>query len=167
MKRCVVVGFLCVCLGVGLFAQGVQESKPTELLISAAASTTDCIEELGALFESKHPEALLRFNFASSGSLQQQIEQGAPVDVFLSAGQRQMKALVDKDLMLEGSVRDLLENKVVLITPLSGVSLDSFEGLTQTSITKIGVGDPQSVPAGQYAKQVFDSLELTQVLSDK
>lgn len=167
MRKRMVIGILLFSLSAVLFAQGTAEQKSVELLVSAAASTTDCMQELGTLFAEKNAGVDVVFNFGSSGALQQQIEQGAPVDVFLSAGQKQMKALVDKHLMDDVTVRDLLENKVVLITQLGSPTLSSFNDLTQQGIVRIGVGDPKSVPAGQYARQVFDALGLSEQLSSK
>jgi len=167
MRRKMGLAMLLLSMACVVFAQGVQEVNSVELLVSAAASTTDCMKELGQRYQAEHPEVKIQFNFGSSGALQQQIEQGAPVDVFLSAAQKQMKALQTKGLMIDSSVRDLLENKVVLITSRTGMELASFEKLPDLSVTKIAIGDPQSVPAGQYAKQVFDSLGITESISSR
>ena len=152
------------CLASG-FAQG--SAKKTELLISAAASLTDCMNELKAAYMAENPSIILRCNYGSSGALQQQIEQGAPADLFFSAGLKQMKALVDKGLMDSATVRNILENHVVLVVPKNGAMLSSFEDLRKSSVTKIGIGDPKSVPAGQYADQVFKSLNLSDAIADK
>lgn len=155
-------------------AVSVSESSQTsdtepnvELMVSAAASLTDCMEELKALYTSQHSNITITYNFGSSGSLQQQIEQGAPADIFFSAGKKQMTALQDAELMQNDTVKEILENKVVLITPKDGAELDSFEKLTDSSIAKIAVGEPESVPVGQYTQQVFESLKLTDALKPK
>ncbi len=157
------VSFLCIAY-VG--AQGVQEEK-TEILVSAAASLTNCMEELSAQFMQDNPLVTVYGNYGSSGSLQMQIEQGAPADVFFSAGIKQMNALQAKGLMDDATVKNLLENKVVLIVPKKGKMLDSFGALTNDYITKIGVGEPKSVPAGHYASQVFQNLHLTDAIAPK
>lgn len=147
------------------FAQG--SPKKTELLISAAASLTDCMNELKTVYMAQNPSIVLRCNYGSSGALQQQIEQGAPADMFFSAGLKQMKALVDKGLMNSATVRNILENHVVLVVPKNGAMLSSFEDLRKSSVTKIGIGDPKSVPAGQYADQVFKNLNLSDAIAGK
>ena len=91
--------------------QATVDTEPVELLVSAAASMTDCLTELQTMYTEDHSNVTITYNFGSSGSLQQQIEQGAPANIFLSAGQKQMQALVDKDLMVNDSVKDIVENK--------------------------------------------------------
>ncbi len=151
-------------------ASSAVESKAAEkveLMVSAAASLTDCMNELKTAYTAEHPETTITYNFGSSGSLQQQIEQGAPCDIFFSAGKKQMKALQDKDLMIADSVKDVLQNQVVLITPKDGKKIASFADLTGADIKKIGVGEPKSVPVGQYTAQVFEKMKLTDKLSSK
>ena len=148
-----------------------QEAAPVgediELLISAAASLTDCLQELGALYQQNHPGITLTFNFGSSGALQQQIEQGAPADVFVSAGKKQMEALVEQSLMEEETVKDLLENKVVLITPKNGETLAGFENLADAAVEQIAVGEPGSVPVGQYTEEILESMGLSEQIAEK
>lgn len=148
-------------------SQAAQPTKQVELVVSAAASLTDCMNELKAVYESENEGIKLTFNFGASGALQQQIEQGAPADIFISAGKKQMDALVEKGMMQEKSVKDILENKVVLITPKDGERLTSFEQLAEDKVTQIGVGEPKSVPVGQYTEEIFASLSLTEALSHK
>jgi molybdate transport system substrate-binding protein len=164
-KRFFVCLFVLLSLVAG-FAQGASKQK-TELLISAAASLTDCMNELKAVYMAKNPSIIIRCNYGSSGALQQQIEQGAPADLFFSAGLKQIKALADKGLMDTSTVRNILENHVVLVVPKNGIKLSSFDDLRKPSVTKIGIGDPKSVPAGQYADQVFKNLGLSDAISGK
>lgn len=140
---------------------GVGETNPAiALTISAAASMQDALNAVQPVYEKAHPDTRLVYNFASSGSLQQQIEQGAPVDVFLSASPKQMNALEDKGFLLEGSRRDLLKNSMVLVTPLDKTDVTTFEDLNTDRVTKLSIGQPDSVPAGQYGKEVLESLNL-------
>jgi molybdate transport system substrate-binding protein len=122
------------------------------------------LAEVGKVFQQQVPQVELVYNFASSGSLQRQIEQGAPVDVFISAAPRHMDALAAKGLLLADSRQDLLTNQVVLVTQAdgqaNGEAIFEFEALTDDRVQTITIGDPDSVPAGQYAKQVLDSLGL-------
>ncbi len=147
-------------------AESKTEEK-VELMVSAAASLTDCMNEIETEYTAAHPNMTITYNFGSSGSLQQQIEQGAPCDIFFSAGKKQMKALQDKSLIVNDSVKNVLENKVVLIAPKDGKKIESFADLKNADIKKIGVGEPKSVPVGQYTKQVFEKMKLTSDLSSK
>ena len=146
--------------------QSKAEEK-VELMVSAAASLTDCMNELKTAYTAEHANITITYNFASSGSLQQQIEQGAPCDIFFSAGKKQMKALQDKSLLVTDSVKDVLQNRVVLITPKNGKKIESFQDLTKADIKKIAVGEPKTVPVGQYTTQIFDNMKLTSALSSK
>jgi molybdate transport system substrate-binding protein len=109
----------------------------------------------------------LRFNLGASGTLQQQIEQGAPIDVFLSAAPPQMDALASKSLLMDGSRRDLVRNSIVLIAPASGGRVSSFQDLARAQVKFIAVGEPQTVPAGAYAKEVLTHLGLYDSLQSK
>jgi len=126
----------------------------TELTVSAAASLTDALGELQKLYQDAHPEVKISFNFGASGALQQQIEQGAPADLFLSAAAKNMKALADKGLIQEQ--RNLLKNELVVVVPSDGdAGIAKLEDLSQASVKKIAVGIPESVPAGSYAKEAL------------
>ena len=141
---------------------------PVTLLVSAAASLQNALEVIQTDFETEHPNIAINYNFASSGALQQQIEQGAPVDVFISAGVPQMDALAAQDLLLPDTRTDLLGNRLVLIAPSdSTLGLTDFLGLAQDTVERISVGDFRSVPAGQYAEQVFNNLGILADLEPK
>ena len=171
MKKTVVALLIGSIILAPLCAGGSKENaapaKKTEILISAAASLKDCIQELSAMYTEKNPQVTITMNFGASGALQQQIEQGAPADVFFSAGIKQMNALKEKGMMIDSSVKNILENKVVLITPKNAAALDFFEDLAKSSIKKIGVGEPKSVPVGQYTEQIFQNLGLTDKVASK
>ncbi|PSN12005.1 molybdate ABC transporter substrate-binding protein [filamentous cyanobacterium CCT1] len=180
MKRRNVL-LLAAALGIGLIggmtpqanapsvAQPQQVAqRQTVLLVSVAASLQDVMQVIQTNFEEAHPEITLNYNFGSSGALQQQIEQGAPVDVFISAGVPQMDALEEQDLLLSGSRQDLLGNSLVLITPSdSALELSDFSDLTQPDVERISVGEFRSVPAGQYAEQVFNNLDILAAIQPK
>ncbi|MBU5425158.1 molybdate ABC transporter substrate-binding protein [Tissierella pigra] len=145
-----------------------QPKEQVELLISAAASLTDVLEELRETYKAMEPETTIEFTFGSSGALQAQIEEGAPVDIFMSAAQKQMKALEDADLMLNESIKTLLVNKVVLITPKdSNLDIKSFEDLTKDDVKKIAVGDPSNVPVGQYSEEIFENINIKDKVEPK
>lgn len=142
------------------------ESEKIKLTVAAAASLQDAAKEIEELYADKHPEVEITYNFASSGTLQKQIEEGAPADLFISAGKVQMDALEEKDLIVAESHRDLLGNKLVLITA-RGVALKDFNGLTNPSIKKISIGTPETVPAGKYAQEALTSMQLYDELLPK
>lgn len=135
-------------------------AETVEINVSAAASLTDAAATLAEAFAKQHPEIKLVYNFGSSGKLQQQIEEGAPADLFLSAGQKQMNALAEKDLIDSGSRVDLLKNEVVLIVPAdSALALGAFEDVVKDDVKMIAVGEA-SVPVGQYTEDVFTHLGI-------
>ena len=139
-----------------------------ELTVLAAASLTDVCGELKTVYEKENPNVSLTFSFGSSGALQTQIEEGAPADIFFSASTKQMDALCEEGLMQKDSIQELLENKVVLIVPKdSETELASYEALTEDSVSMIGLGEPESVPAGQYAREVFESLGIWDIVESK
>ncbi|MFD1138497.1 molybdate ABC transporter substrate-binding protein [Paenibacillus urinalis] len=143
-------------------------SEDTELTISAAASLTDVLEELQPGFETAHPSIKLSFNFGGSGSLQQQIEQGAPADLFLSAAEKNMQALIDKGLIDTDNTTTLLTNELVLITSSSNeLPISSEQDLTAEDVKIVALGIPESVPAGSYAQEALTSLGLYEQLQSK
>lgn len=136
-----------------------------ELTISAAASLKDAMNEVKELYLKEKPNTKLTLNFGSSGSLAQQIEQGAEVDLFFSASAANVTTLKDKGLLDNSTIKNLLGNKMVLIAPLdTKLAIGSFAEVLDASVKKIALGEPKSVPAGQYAEDVFTKLNiLTQV----
>jgi molybdate transport system substrate-binding protein len=128
----------------------------TELLVSAAASLTNPLKEIQALYESEANQVRLVFNFGGSGALQQQIERGAPSDLFLSAGQAQMEALIREGLIRDEHVAHLLTNELVLIVSSdSELAVDDAEALLQDEVKVLAIGQPETVPAGTYAQQAL------------
>lgn len=166
-----IIGFLFVW-GLGACAQDTdrvvsQEATKTQLIISAASSLKDALQDLEPLYTKVHPNVTLRFNFASSGTLQQQIEQGAPADVFISAAEKQINTLQKKNLILPETKRDLLTNQLVLITPVQSSTVDTVQELKSSDVQRIAIGDPKSVPVGQYATETFQKQNLADPLQSK
>ena len=153
-----------------LFISGCTDdstTKQTELTVSAAASLREVLEETGQLYMNQNPGVKIVYNFAGSGSLQQQISQGAPVDLFISAAEDKFDSLYSKKLLdQEHSVR-LLRNELVLITQKENKDIHSAESLTNDNIERIAIGTPESVPAGMYGKQALISLRLWDDLEQK
>lgn len=146
---------------------GSSSAPTTELTVSAAASLKESLEAIQPLYIKEHPEVTLTYNFGSSGSLQQQIEQGAPVDVFISAAAKQMDALEKKDLLAEGTRQDLLKNELVLVVAKDNSNVNQFKDLTNDAVQKVALGEPESVPAGKYASEVLTSLNITDAVKAK
>jgi molybdate transport system substrate-binding protein len=158
--RFVALVALAVLLGV---CPGVAQ---TTLTISAAASLREALSETETAYRQSHANVNFSNNFGSSGTLATQIDQGAPADVFLSAATKQMDELEAKGLIVAGTRRNLLRNSLVLIAPLDS-KLRDFQGLTDGSIRLIALGDPASVPAGQYGRQSLIALHLMDKLNSK
>ncbi len=180
-----------VVLGMGMFAgcgEVVEENvAPTvELTILAAASLTDVCGEIETKYEEENPGVDLIFSFGGSGALQAQIEEGAPADVFISAANKQMNALNDLGLMDSESIVQLLENKVVLVVPAENGKMEtaeengmmastealahavtSFEDVATDKVTMVGLGEPGSVPVGQYAEEIFTTLGMLEAVKEK
>jgi len=144
-----------------------EKPKPVALTISAAASLKDSMNEIKQLYEAKNTNVKLTFNFGSSGTLQQQIEQGAEVDIFMSAAAKQMDALESKDLIIKDTRKNLLLNDVVLIVPKDNSTIISFDDLTTDKAKIIALGEPKTVPAGQYAEEVFTKLGMLDKIKSK
>lgn len=139
----------------------------TQLIVSAAASLTDALKELAPLYQQTRSNVTVRYNFASSGALQQQIENGAPADVFISAAEKQMDALQQKNLLVSGSRRKLLTNRLVLVVPANTSRVTNLKSLTNSQVKRIAIGNPRSVPAGQYAEEALTKAGLWKQLKPK
>ncbi|MBX6378381.1 MAG: molybdate ABC transporter substrate-binding protein [Clostridia bacterium] len=145
-----------------------RSTKPVEVVVSAAASLQDALRTAASEFEQQRPGTTVHFNFGSSGALARQIEAGAPVDVFVAAGQQPMDMLVQKGLVDPGAVRILARNQVVLIAPRSGAGvIQGWQELADERVRRIAVGDPAHVPAGQYGKEVLEHLGLWEAVTAK
>ncbi|WP_339157637.1 molybdate ABC transporter substrate-binding protein [Paenibacillus sp. FSL W8-0186] len=142
--------------------------EQVELTISAAASLTDAMKEIQASYEAQHPAVKLTFNFGGSGALQKQIEQGAPVDLFLSAAANNMNLLLDQNIIDARQHMNLLTNKLVVVIPDDqSDEIQGLEDLKDTRIKMIAVGIPESVPAGSYAREALMSAGLWDILQPK
>jgi molybdate transport system substrate-binding protein len=144
-----------------------QPPAATELTISAAISLKDALDEIRSSYLAQHADVTLAINYGASGTLELQIEQGAPVDVFLSAAPKQMDQLQAKGLLVDGSRRDLLRNEIVLVVPKDSTGVTSFQDLLKPSVKHIALGEPAAVPAGQYAQQVLTKLGIAEAVNAK
>ncbi len=167
---------LAFALGAMLVLQGcfplrepIEKPVPqkTRMLIAAAASLEHIFaEELIPMFEKTNERICVEGAFDSSGKLQMQIEEGLHADIFMPAAQKQLHALVEQGLVDADSVVDLLENEMVLIAPIdSQIPIASFEEIAEAKT--IALGDPKSVPAGQYAKEALTRMGVWEAASAK
>jgi len=159
---------LALTTSAGMAGSPSPQAHKADLTVSAAISLKDALDEIKQLYVAANPGVSIVMNYGASGTLQLQIEQGAPVDIFLSAAPKQMDALAAKGLLLDGSRRDLLRNEVVLIVPKdSTAKISSFQDLTRPDVKKIALGEPASVPAGQYAKQTLTTMGIYDAVNAK
>ncbi|ERI95100.1 molybdate ABC transporter, periplasmic molybdate-binding protein [Clostridiales bacterium oral taxon 876 str. F0540] len=161
MKKIVTLVLSVLCLA--FFLTGCSNSRverQSTITIAAAASLKNCMDEkIIPMFKQKYPDMNIQTTYDSSGKLQWQIEEGASIDVFVSAAMKQMDELNKKDLIDKESIIKLLENKIVLVVPLNNPkNISTFQDVLKAD--KIAVGDPASVPAGQYAKEVLTNLKV-------
>lgn len=161
LRKQMVVGLVA---GIMLLSGGVGSGHAASdaVTVFAAASTTNAVTEIGAIFTSRNQERFLP-SFASSSTLAKQIENGAPADIYISANVKWMKYLDEKQLIEKGTRIDLLSNRIVLIVPADSsvkqVSIaPGFDLLGLIGDGRLSMGDPDHVPAGIYGKQAMEKL---------
>lgn len=139
-----------------------------EITVSAAASLNNAFKEVAQQYEAKHSDVKILLNFGASGALLQQIDKGAPVDVFASADQETMDQAVEKKLIQSNTRQNFIDNSLVLITPMtSKIVLSSLKDLNNEAIKRIAIGNPTFVPAGRYTQSVLSQAELWKSLQEK
>lgn len=174
MKKMAVLVSIMLLLLVGVLGCSNQQSPAPDagdvpevnLTIAAAASLIDALDELKAIYGEEKPNVNLTYNLAASGVLQKQIEEGAPVDFFISAGKAQMDALLEQKLVDEASLENLLGNELVLVVQADS-TISSFDDLTTDAVQKISIGTPETVPAGKYAQETLTSLNIWKEIQPK
>lgn len=149
-----------------IFISGCQpwadtEAKKTEITISAASSLSESLFEIQKAFEKENSSIKLSINFGGSGSLRRQIEQGAPIDIYISASKKDYQLLEDQGMITSGT--EILENQLIMITTDDS---STFEDLMNSDL-KISIGTPQAVPAGSYAKEALEQMGLWELLNDR
>jgi len=141
---------------------------PVTLNISAASSLSNVLKAIDPAYTQANPNVTIVLNTAASGTLQLQIENGAPADIFLSAATANMDTLQKENLIVNTSRKNLLDNTLVMIVPNgSTLGLTSISDLATSKVSKIAVGDPASVPAGTYANLAFTELGITAAVQSK
>ena len=174
-RRLVVAGllFLFVVGTAGSFALAGTAEQSETITVSAAISLKDALDELGPIFQvQQHRKnggngTAVTYNYGGSGTLARQIEQGAPVDVFFSAAEKQMDELAMQGLIVADTRRDLVGNALVLIAPAQASALHSFQDLSSPAVKTLALGETSTVPAGMYARQTLEHLGLFASLEKK
>lgn len=188
MKKIVLLSLLCGLVLVAVSCSGknknaavndskdVDESKEkTEIVVFAAASMTETIEEIAKNYEAENPNVKIVPNFDSSGTLKTQIEEGADCDIFISASQKHMDALdinseknEDKLDFIDSDTRvDLLENKVTIaVKEDSDLALENFKDLASDKVKSLGLGN-EDVPVGKYSEEILKNIGIWDQIQDK
>lgn len=139
-----------------------------DITVSAAASLTNAFQDIGREFEAANPGSKILFNFGSSGQLVQQITRGAPVDAFASADQESMDRAEKGGAIERNSRFNFVRNEMVVVVPANSTSMvASLADLKATAFARITIGNPDSVPAGRYAKLALDQAGLWDALKEK
>jgi len=165
--------FLLVAGMAGSFAWAGAAEQAASITVSAAISLKDALDELGPIFQlQQHRKnggsgTAVTFNYGGSGTLARQIEQGAPVDVFFSAAEKQMDELAAQGLIVADTRHDVVGNALVLIAPAQSTEPRSFQDLTGAAVKRLALGETSTVPAGMYARQTLEHLGLFAALEKK
>lgn len=155
MKRLTIL-ILALLLSVSTFSK--------EIVVSAAASLKNCLEEILPEYEKLSGDKVL-LNLGGSGTLRTQIENGVPVDLFISADQKNVKILVDKNMVKEENIYDFLSNSLILVkSPYSKSNINSIEGLKNSDIYLV-IGNPDTAPVGNYTLTALKNLEILDKLN--
>lgn len=145
---------------------GSEEEEKAEVTVLAAASLTDALDEIIAEYE-KDADCTITPSYAGSGDLVQQIEGGAPCDIFISASKSNMDQLEEGGYIDTDTRQDMLVNTLTLISTIEKKDVVTMDSLTSDEVGTIALGEPETVPAGKYATQVLDNLDITSQLTDK
>ena len=150
----------------GCGSETEETAEMPEVTVLAAASLTDSLDEIIAEYE-KDSECKIVPSYAGSGDLVQQIEGGAPCDIFVSASKSNMDQLEEEGLINSDTRKDLLANTLTLVATAEKKDVVTMDSLTSADVESIAIGEIETVPAGKYASQVFDNMNITDAVSDK
>ncbi len=170
---CTLFAVLTVLTGLGSGTMvGISAAAEPEVVVFAAASTTNAVTEIGAMYEARQL-GRITLSFASSSTLAKQIDNGAPADVYISANKKWMDYLEKKHLLNSGSRVDLLSNRIVLIVPVDSTikKIDVSPGFSLVTALggeeRLSIGDPDHVPAGTYGRKALENLGSWNSLKDR
>lgn len=164
MQKKLIVLLIVLLVLSSLSAKGSKEDTPKkDIVVFAAASMTETLTKLKGMYEDKNPSVNIVYNFDSSGTLKTQLEMGADCDLFLSAAQKQMNALEEKNLINKESRINLLENKTALAVPKGNpkkiASFDELAKRLKEGDVFLAIGN-SDVPVGQYTKKIFEYYDI-------
>lgn len=146
--------------------EATADQNNVEITVSAAASLKDPLEEIAMEYETENEDVKIILNMAGSGTLAMQIEQGAEVDLFVSAADSWMDGLNEKGLIITETIASFLNNRMVIVVPeTSRYDETNFMSLFNDESAKIVVGEPSSVPAGKYAMEWLDALGVMETIT--
>ena len=154
-----IIVVLVMVLSMGMMT-GCGNTEKAEVTVLAAASLTDAMDEIIAEYE-KNADVTITVSYAGSGDLVQQIQGGAPCDIFVSASKGNMDTLEGEGYIDTETRKDLLTNTLTLIAAKEKANAVSMDALTSNKISMIAIGEPETVPAGKYASQVFENMGIT------
>lgn len=150
---------------------GVSLAGAAKVTVFGAASMTDALQQIATDYAKQNPKNEVVFSFASSSTLAKQVEEGAPADIFISASNKWMKYLSEKNLTVKETEKILAGNELVLIAPLKSavdsVEISKGEWIDALKDSYLSVGDPAHVPAGQYAEEALTKLNLWHKVKDR
>ena len=161
-----IIMVMSMMLLAGCGSNSEDSAEKPEVTVLAAASLTDALDEIIAEYE-KDAECTITPSYAGSGDLVQQIEGGAPCDIFISASVSNMDQLEEGNYIDTETRTDILRNTLTLIATAEKADVVTMDSLTTDAVGTIAIGEPETVPAGQYASQVFENMGITDQLTDK
>lgn len=150
---------------------GVSLAGSAKVTVFAAASMTDALQQIATDYAKQNPKNEVVFSFASSSTLAKQVEEGALADIFVSASNKWMKYLSEKNLTVKETEKNLAGNELVLVAPVKSavdsVDIAKGEWIDALKDSYLSVGDPAHVPAGQYAEEALTKLNLWHKVKDR
>jgi molybdate transport system substrate-binding protein len=157
-----------ILLALALTLAMALPAQAADLTVSAAASLTDAFNAVKTEFMKTHPGVKVTMNFAASGALLSQMEQGAPVDVFASADQKTMDQATEKKLIDVPTRVNFAQNSLVLTVPAANpAKVKDLASLKTAVVKRVAIGNPETVPAGRYTKAALTKLGEWDALSPK
>lgn len=162
----VLIVSMMLVTGCGGDTSDEETAEAPEVTVLAAASLTDALDEIIAEYE-KDADCTITPSYAGSGDLVQQIEGGAPCDIFVSASKSNMDQLEEEGYIDTDTRKDILANTLTLIATSEKADVVTMDMLTSDEVGTIAIGEVETVPAGKYATQVFDNMGITDEISDK
>jgi len=159
MKRIIHIALTIIVAAV--LAVPAPVARAEALVVSAAASLTTAFKDIEPAFKAAHPGVDVVMNFASSGVLYRQIERGAPADVYASANPKWMQKAVKSGFVSGDAVKIFAHNVLVLAVPAGNpAGVKTLSDLTDNGVKRIGIGTPETVPAGQYAESALTAMGM-------